>query len=147
MYNPKFDYQPIPRVTIEGRRYYATPDGNNLPSVTTILDKTKPPEKVEALNQWRRRVGAEKAQQITTEAANRGTRMHTYLEQYVKEYTSEQYVINYAQPEFVVLVNQKDNVYLQNMTVDYVRQGLNEGFEFSNPNERDRCGCGESFRI
>jgi Fe-S cluster assembly iron-binding protein IscA len=29
----------------------------------------------------------------------------------------------------------------------YVRQGLNEGFEFRNPNERDRCGCGESFRI
>ena len=85
MYNPKFDYQPIPRVTIEGRRYYATPDGNNLPSVTTILDQTKSPEKVEALAQWRRRVGAEKAQQITTEAANRGTRMHTYLEQYVKD--------------------------------------------------------------
>ena len=79
MYNPKFDYQPIPRVTIEGRRYYATPDGNNLPSVTTILDKTKPPEKIEALNQWRRRVGAEKAQQITTEAANRGTRMPSHV--------------------------------------------------------------------
>jgi len=46
-----------------------------------------------------------------------------------------------------VLVNQKDDVYLNNMTVDYVRQGLNEGFEFSNPNERDRCGCGESFRV
>ena len=75
MYNPKFDYQPIPRVTIEGKRYYATPDGNNLPSVTTILDRTKPPEKVEALNQWRRRVGAEKAQQITTEAANRQPRI------------------------------------------------------------------------
>ena len=70
-----------------------------------------------------------------------------YVLEYVKEYTSEQYVINYAQPEFVVLINQKDNVYLQNMTVDYVRQGLNEGFEFSNPNERDRCGCGSSFRI
>jgi len=28
-----------------------------------------------------------------------------------------------------------------------VREGLNEGFKFSNPNERDRCGCGESFRI
>ena len=70
-----------------------------------------------------------------------------YVLEYVKEYTDEQYVINYAQPEFVVLVNQKDNVYLHNMTVDYVRQGLNEGFEFSNPNERDRCGCGESFRI
>jgi iron-sulfur cluster assembly protein len=70
-----------------------------------------------------------------------------YVLEYVREYVDEQYVINYAQPDFVVLVNQKDNVYLQNMTVDYVRQGLNEGFEFSNPNERDRCGCGISFRI
>jgi iron-sulfur cluster assembly protein len=70
-----------------------------------------------------------------------------YVLEYVKEYTPEQYVINYAQNDFVVLVNQKDNVYLQNITVDYVRQWHNEGFEFSNPNERDRCGCGESFRI
>ena len=70
-----------------------------------------------------------------------------YVLEYVKEYTPEQYVINYAQPEFVVLINQKDNVYLQNMTVDYVRQGLNEGFEFRNPAEKDRCGCGESFRV
>ena len=70
-----------------------------------------------------------------------------YVLEYVKEYVDEQYVINYAQPEFVVLVNQKDHVYLQNMTVDYVRQGLNEGFEFNNPNIRDKCGCGESFRV
>lgn len=87
MYNPKFNYQPIPRVEVNGKRFYATPDGNKLPSVTTILDKTKPQEKIEALNQWRRRVGVEKAQQITTEAANRGTRMHTYLEDYVKNGT------------------------------------------------------------
>ena len=70
-----------------------------------------------------------------------------YVLEYVREYTPEPYVINYAQSEFVVLVNQKDNVYLQNMTVDYVRQGLNEGFEFNNPNIRDKCGCGESFRV
>jgi len=70
-----------------------------------------------------------------------------YVLEYVKEYTPEQYVTNYAQPDFVVLVNLKDDVYLKNMTVDYVRQGLNEGFEFRNPNERDRCGCGESFRV
>ena len=70
-----------------------------------------------------------------------------YVLEYVREYTHEQSVINYAQPDFVVLVDQKDNVYLKNMTIDYVRQGLNEGFEFSNPNERDRCGCGESFRV
>jgi len=84
LYNPKFDYKPIPRVVLEGKRFYATPDGNNLPSVTTILDKTKSQDKIEALDRWRRSVGVEKAQQITTEAANRGTRMHTYLEDYVK---------------------------------------------------------------
>jgi len=85
LYNPKFEYKLIPRVTIDGKRFYQTPDGNKLPSVTTILDKTKSQEKIQALHNWRRRVGVEKAQEITTEAANRGTRMHTYLEQYVKD--------------------------------------------------------------
>ena len=85
MYNPKFDYKPLSRVTEDGKRLYATPDGKKLPSVTTVLDKTKPEEKKAALNEWRRRVGAENAQKITTEAANRGTRMHTYLEDYIKQ--------------------------------------------------------------
>jgi iron-sulfur cluster assembly protein len=70
-----------------------------------------------------------------------------YVLEYVDEYLPDTSLINYAQPEFVVLVDLKHDVYLQNMTVDYVRTGLNEGFEFKNPNERDRCGCGESFRI
>ena len=83
LYNPKFDYQPLNRVTEDGRRLYDTP-GGKLPSVTTILDKTKPAESRAALEQWRKNVGHAKAQQITTEAANRGTRMHTYLEHYVK---------------------------------------------------------------
>ena len=56
MYNPRFNYQPIPRVTIEGKRFYATPDGNNLPSVTTILDKTKSEASKAALHNWRRAV-------------------------------------------------------------------------------------------
>ena len=84
-YNPRFNYQPIPRVTIDGRRYYATSDGRKLPSVTTILDATKSDEKKQALNEWRNRVGHAQAQKITTEAANRGTRMHTYLERYIKD--------------------------------------------------------------
>lgn len=46
-----------------------------------------------------------------------------------------------------VFIDPKSCVYLNGMTVDYVRNGLNEGFEFINPNERDRCGCGESFRV
>jgi len=85
VYNPKFDYKPLSRVTEDGKRLYATPDGKKLPSVTTVLDKTKPEEKKAALNEWRRRVGVENAQKITTEAANRGTRMHTYLEDYIKQ--------------------------------------------------------------
>ena len=46
-----------------------------------------------------------------------------------------------------VFVDPKNLPYVDGMIIDYVRQGLNEGFEFRNPNERDRCGCGESFRV
>lgn len=60
MYNPKFEYKLIPCVTIDGKRFYETPDGNKLPSVTTILDKTKSQEKIQALNNWRKRVGVVK---------------------------------------------------------------------------------------
>jgi iron-sulfur cluster assembly protein len=48
---------------------------------------------------------------------------------------------------FSVVVNKKDQPYLAGLQIDYIRRGLNEGFEFTNPNEKDRCGCGESFRI
>jgi genome maintenance exonuclease 1 len=80
----KYNYVPINRESVEGKRLYATPDGSKVPSVTTILDKTKPEESRIALANWRKAVGEAKAQQITTEAANRGTRMHKYLEDYVK---------------------------------------------------------------
>jgi len=46
-----------------------------------------------------------------------------------------------------VFVDPKSYAYLTGLEIDYVRNGLNEGFEFNNPNERDRCGCGESFRV
>lgn len=72
------------RVEVEGKRRYATPDGEKLPSVTTILDATKSEESKQALQNWRKRVGFAKAQEITTEAAGRGTRMHKWLEDYVK---------------------------------------------------------------
>lgn len=83
MLTSRFDYQPLTRETVEGSRLYCTPDGQRLPSVTTILDRTKPAADRAALAAWRQRVGTERAQQITTEAANRGTRMHTYLEHYI----------------------------------------------------------------
>jgi len=46
-----------------------------------------------------------------------------------------------------VLIEPKSLPYLDGTVLDFVREGLNEGFKFSNPNERDRCGCGESFRV
>jgi hypothetical protein len=79
----KFNYSPINRTTVEGKRHYALPNGTSVPSVTTILDKTKPEEKKQALLNWRKRVGERKAQEITTEAAGRGTRMHKWLEDFV----------------------------------------------------------------
>lgn len=81
----KFNYTPISRETVDGKRHYCLPDGSRVPSVTTILDKTKPEEKRMALANWRKRVGAVAAQQITTEAAGRGTRMHKWLENYAKD--------------------------------------------------------------
>ena len=46
-----------------------------------------------------------------------------------------------------IYLDPKHRPYLSGMTIDYQRKGLNEGFEFVNPNERDRCGCGESFTV
>jgi len=80
----KYNYAPISRETVEGKRHYCLPDGSKVPSVTTILDKTKSEESRQALQNWRKAVGEQRAQQITTEAANRGTRMHSYLETYIQ---------------------------------------------------------------
>lgn len=46
-----------------------------------------------------------------------------------------------------IYIDPKSCPYLKGMVIDYVKNGLNEGFEFRNPNEKDRCGCGESFRV
>lgn len=81
----KFNYTPVSRTTVDGKRHYCLPDGTKVPSVTTILDATKPDEKKKILADWRRRVGTVQAQQISTEASSRGTRMHKWLETYVKQ--------------------------------------------------------------
>jgi genome maintenance exonuclease 1 len=79
----KFTYTKLTRDESTGKRLYATPTGHKVPSVTTILDKTKPAESRIALANWRKAIGEAKAQAITTEAANRGTRMHKFLEDWI----------------------------------------------------------------
>jgi len=75
------DYKPISRKQVDGKRKYMTPDGGAVASVTTILDATKDKTHLIA---WRKRVGEKKAQEIVTEAAGVGTRMHKYLEDYIE---------------------------------------------------------------
>lgn len=65
---------------ISKKRVYQTPDGDTLPSVTTILSATKD---MTHLNEWRARIGYENAQKISTEAASLGSCLHTNLEKFI----------------------------------------------------------------
>ena len=80
-YLQKYPYGELAKVIKDKKRHYETPDGRQVPSVTTVLSATKD---MTHLHEWRKRVGAEKAQQITTESANIGTVMHRSLEKHVK---------------------------------------------------------------
>jgi len=46
-----------------------------------------------------------------------------------------------------LLVDPQSLPYINGMELDYTREGLNEGFKFNNPNVKDACGCGESFKV
>ena len=56
-------------------------------------------------------------------------------------------VAHYDDKGVRVFIDPKHLPYLEGMTIEYQKRGLNEGFEFINSNEKDRCGCGESFRV
>ena len=77
----KYKYERLKRVEVDGKRRYAAPGGPPVASVTTILSSTKDNTH---LIEWRKRVGEKKAQEITSEAAGVGTRMHKYLEDYIE---------------------------------------------------------------
>ena len=68
-----------------------------------------------------------------------------YKLEYVDEAEPEDVI--FEQHGVKVLVDPKSLSYIDGTELDYVREGLNEGFKFLNPRERDRCGCGESFRV
>jgi iron-sulfur cluster assembly protein len=68
-----------------------------------------------------------------------------YVLEYIDSVNPED--VAFEQDGFVIVVDLKSSAYLDGVEIDYVRQGLNEGFEFNNPIEKDRCGCGESFRV
>ncbi len=53
----------------------------------------------------------------------------------------------YEQDGFKLVVDPKSLVYLDGTELDFVKEGLNEGFQFNNPNVKNECGCGESFHV
>lgn len=70
-----------------------------------------------------------------------------YTLEFFDEFDYNDLYVIYGNKEVMVIIDKKHEPYLKGLHVDYVRNGLNEGFEFTNPNERDRCGCGASFRV
>lgn len=81
IYNPLYEYKKLNRQDGNGNgRVYVDASGNKIPSVTTILSKTKD---ITHLLEWKKRIGEDKAKQITEESAGLGTTMHAHLEAYI----------------------------------------------------------------
>ena len=68
-----------------------------------------------------------------------------YTIEYVDNLLSED--LSFVSEGVHIFVDPKSLPYLNGITMDWLKKGLNEGFDFINPNEKDRCGCGESFRV
>jgi genome maintenance exonuclease 1 len=113
-------------VTIDGKRYYCTPEGNKYPSVTTVISNNS--KKQAGLAKWRARVGKDKAQAISNRAAGRGTRYHKLVEDYFNnELDTEKYK---DQPLPWIMFNSSrgtldriNNIYLQEAALysDYLQ--------------------------
>lgn len=68
-----------------------------------------------------------------------------YVLEFVDELNEEDEVFDHQGVK--VIIDKKSLVYLDGTELDYVKEGLNEGFEFNNPNAKSECGCGESFNV
>lgn len=79
-----FSYQDYQTVNVDGKRIYQISDEKYYPSITTVLGQTLLPEKRGYLDAWKARVGSAKANQVTNDAATRGTNTHLMLERYLR---------------------------------------------------------------
>ncbi len=68
-----------------------------------------------------------------------------YVLEFVDEINADDHV--FSQDGVKIIVDEKSLVYLDGTQLDFVKEGLNEGFKFTNPNVTDQCGCGESFNV
>mgnify|MGYP003636712472 FL=1 len=113
-HNNCYIYPKCQREIINGKRHYDI-KSEKLPSVTTIISATESPEKTASLNAWRQRVGVKKAALITKEASDRGTSMHSILEDYMIK----------GQLDLV-----PENVLPHNMAIQIIQNGLSNVTEY-----------------
>jgi iron-sulfur cluster assembly protein len=69
----------------------------------------------------------------------------SYVLEFVDSPSPEDEVFD--QGGFDLLVDPKSYIFLDGTELDFVKEGLNEGFQFNNPNTKSACGCGESFHV
>lgn len=103
-------------VTIDGKRYYVTPQGNRYPSITTVIGSNA--KKQAGLAKWRARIGKSKAQAKSTNSATRGTRYHKLVEDYINNQLDKTKYHDMPLPWFMFNKSQKvldriNNIYLQ----------------------------------
>ena len=90
IWNNKFNYPKSSKSIENGLRKYQF-DGEKLPSVTSILQATKSEEDKASLENWKQRVGYTEANKIKNEASNRGTSLHSYIEDFLRGRINESF--------------------------------------------------------
>lgn len=87
-----------------------------------------------------------KGQGIRLAVRTTGCSGMAYVLEFADEIDTEDKVFEFDEG-FKIVIDPKSLVYLDGTELDFVKEGLNEGFKFNNPNARSECGCGESFSI
>ena len=113
-WNNKFSYPKSSRSFENGLRKYLFGD-EKLPSVTSILQATKSEEDKASLENWKQRVGHKEANKIKTEASNRGTSMHSYIEDFLRGRINESFF--------------ESNEQYKNMAKEIIEKGINGRLE------------------
>lgn len=106
----------------DGKRFYVTPSGSKLPSVTTVVGA----QKKKAIMEWRRRVGEDVANKISKQATSRGTNVHTLCERYLNNESLGE-VMPDAMEMFLSikpLLNRIDNIHYQEVALWSEQLGL-----------------------
>ena len=85
----------LERIEHDGKRYYVSPTGERLPSVTTFLSHFKK----DSIMKWRKRVGEEEANKISGRASRRGTKFHSLMESYLTNQNPEEYLTEDLMPD------------------------------------------------